>query len=266
MFYLILTIILLIFIIILLLVLLFKTIFKNFNNKNENLNNKNQEIDSLRKKVKKYKRIFPILNNEEHEYYQEVDSLKNKGILGEVSVKRDLERITEKHNLILFNDLYLALNETVVQIDHILIAKNCVFIIETKNWFINTFGSINDTNWFQIHGNIKKSVNSPIKQNYGHLKLVMSILKNNKNININDLHFYNLVVFVQNNLQLTNDFYSKNNIYFKALNFSQLDTYIDNILKENIFSYQDYVPDISVAILKCNEFKNIALHSKIVKY
>ncbi len=74
------------------------------------------------------------------------------------------------------------------------------------------------------------------------------------------MNFYNLVVFVENNLNLTSDFYFENNIYFKGLNFCDLNSYIESVLNEQSELCRDYSSYISISLLESNQFDNIFSH------
>jgi hypothetical protein len=59
------------------------------------------------------------------------------------------------------------------QIDHIVISPYGIFVIETKNYNGTIKGSRNDQNW-TVNGRFK--MYNPIKQNYGHVKALESLL------------------------------------------------------------------------------------------
>jgi hypothetical protein len=59
------------------------------------------------------------------------------------------------------------------QIDHIVISPYGIFVIETKNYNGKIKGSHNDQNW-TVNGRFK--MYNPLKQNYGHVKALQSVL------------------------------------------------------------------------------------------
>lgn len=60
------------------------------------------------------------------------------------------------------------------QIDHVVISPYCVFVIETKNYNGEIKGGRTDQQW--LVGNRYKMYN-PLKQNYGHIKAIESLIK-----------------------------------------------------------------------------------------
>ncbi len=50
----------------------------------------------LKNKLNKYKKIFPILNNEDYSYFKKNDYFQNRGDLGELIVKNQLEYLVKK--------------------------------------------------------------------------------------------------------------------------------------------------------------------------
>jgi len=94
----------------------------------------------------------------------------------------------------LFNNIIIkSKNNTSTQIDHIVVSKFGVFVIESKDLSGWIFGSNNSSTWTQsLPGAIKYKFQNPLRQNYGHLmalKELMPFVKDN---------FYNVVVFTGN--------------------------------------------------------------------
>lgn len=248
--------ILLLFLVIFIILLFFKLCkYKNY-------------IFSLLKRMKNYEKIYPLLKNYEFEEKYGFDKLKNKGLVGELFVKRELEIIAKQYDFILFNNLYLLFENRVVQIDHLLILNDCIFVIETKNWSFTTYGNIKNDKWIQYHGNEKKYIFSPIKQNNNHVKTIYSILRE-KNINLKDITFFNIVVFVNNNLKLKDVKQQYNLINLKALNLLELRFYIENQML-NFSKYFEEIESkrnvISRIILENNNYENIKIHQKQLNY
>lgn len=137
-----------------------------------------------------------------------------KGDKGEAKVIQELQKMTGDcyliNNLILLGD-----NNISHQFDHILIRPNGVFVIETKNYYGEIKGAINDTYWtkkFINKGRVRvdKFMN-PIKQNNAHIRFLKKVLGR-------DIPFINIVVFVDNDV-------SNLGIY-SVMNLSQLNTRI----------------------------------------
>ncbi|MBO4572509.1 MAG: NERD domain-containing protein [Clostridia bacterium] len=93
------------------------------------------------------------------------------------------------------NNLIVDNNGATSQIDHIVINPRGVFVIETKNYSGEIYGSENQREWTQVlaYGNVKNKLYNPLKQNATHVYNVKKIVGN--------LPVYSLVVFAQNNTE-----------------------------------------------------------------
>ena len=91
------------------------------------------------------------------------------------------------------NDLILVNEGKSSQIDHIVINPRGIFVIETKNYSGEIYGSESQREWTQVlaYGNVKNKLYNPLKQNATHVYNVKKI--------VGKLPVYSLVVFVQNN-------------------------------------------------------------------
>ena len=137
-----------------------------------------------------------------------------KGDIGEAKVIETLSLIKDEQYLI-NNLILLGDNNVSHQMDHILIRHNGVFVIETKNYYGNISGNIDDSMWvrhIRMRGRLqpKKFVN-PIKQNNAHIRYLKKVLGK-------DIPFINIVVFVDNDV-------SKLGIY-TVMNLEQLNSRI----------------------------------------
>lgn len=91
----------------------------------------------------------------------------------------------------LFNNIIInSKNNISTQIDHIIVSKFGIFVIESKDYSGWIFGNKDQHSWTQsMPGAIKFKFRNPILQNYGHLmalKEMMPFAKDN---------FFNIVVF-----------------------------------------------------------------------
>ena len=133
-----------------------------------------------------------------------------KGDKGEAKVIEELNKMKDEQYLI-NNLILLGENNISHQFDHILIRHNGVFIIETKNYYGDIKGNIDDTYWtksFMTRGKLKvEKFMNPIKQNNAHVRYLKKVLGK-------DVSFINFVVFVDNDV-------SKLGIY-SVMNLSQL--------------------------------------------
>ena len=115
-----------------------------------------------------------------------------RGKHGENRVKWVIGETVENEQYVI-NDLIVSNNENTAQIDHIVINPRGVFVIETKNYSGEIYGSENQREWTQVlaYGNVKNKLYNPLKQNATHIYNVKKIVGN--------LPIHSLVVFVQNN-------------------------------------------------------------------
>lgn len=115
-----------------------------------------------------------------------------RGKRGENSVKKIIGDTIENEQYII-NDLIVLNEGKTSQIDHIVINPQGVFVIETKNYSGEIYGSEKQQEWTQVlaYGKIKNKLYNPLKQNATHIYNVKKIIGN--------LPIHSLVVFVQNN-------------------------------------------------------------------
>jgi restriction system protein len=72
----------------------------------------------------------------------------------------------------LLNHLTFCTEDGTTQVDHILVCRFGVFVIETKHYSGWLFGGLNDQTWTQVHFARKFRFQNPIRQNYKHLAVV----------------------------------------------------------------------------------------------
>lgn len=98
-----------------------------------------------------------------------------RGQAGEVNVAARLKALP-KSDYTVFNDLLIQRGEYSSQIDHVVVSKYGVFVIETKNYKGMVYGGEYSEHWTQnIWGNKYKLYN-PILQNQGHVKALKAYL------------------------------------------------------------------------------------------
>ena len=95
--------------------------------------------------------------------------------MGEFWVKLELNKLSKKEYIIL-NDIMLEDQNGTHQIDHIVISKYGIFVIETKNYYGMIVGDEYQVNWTKYLGKNKYSFKNPIHQNYGHIKALEEVL------------------------------------------------------------------------------------------
>ena len=76
----------------------------------------------------------------------------------------------------LMNHLTIPLRDGTTQIDHVLVSRYGVFVIETKNYSGWIFGDAKDETWTQVQFRLKYKFQNPIFQNYRHIQAVRGLL------------------------------------------------------------------------------------------
>ncbi len=116
---------------------------------------------------------------------------KFRGFFGEFWVKRELNKLP-KDEYIVLNDIMINNNGT-HQIDHIVISKYGIFVIEMKNFYGIIIGKEKNDKWIQKFRSKKFYFPNPIHQNYGHIKTLEELLKIDYNKFISIVCFSNQV-------------------------------------------------------------------------
>jgi hypothetical protein len=104
-------------------------------------------------------------------------SPKTKGATGELRVKLSLGKDTPNEKYVI-NDLLLYNDNKSHQIDHIIIKKTGVFVIETKNYSGRIYGQDNQKEWTQVlaYGKEKNRFYNPLLQNKSHIYALSKII------------------------------------------------------------------------------------------
>jgi hypothetical protein len=88
------------------------------------------------------------------------------------------------HRLLLDREIYRALNNLTLptsngtaQIDHVLVSRFGIFVIEAKHYQGWIFGNEHQAQWTQcLPGGRKFRFQNPLRQNYRHIKAMMEFL------------------------------------------------------------------------------------------
>lgn len=99
-----------------------------------------------------------------------------KGMFGEALVSTLLRRSLEEDTYRLLNDLTLPSGAGTTQIDHVVLSRFGVFVIETKNMKGWIYGSPDQVQWTQVIYRHKSRFQNPLHQNYKHIKTIQSLL------------------------------------------------------------------------------------------
>lgn len=161
--------------------------------------------------------------------------IKIIGKAGEKYVRKELKKLDNTKYKIL-NDIMIETKNGTCQIDHIVVSKYGIFVIETKQYNGYITGSKYDKKWVRHLKNKKKVLyTNPIKQNYGHVISICELL------NIDESKVFNIVCIPSRaKLKIEDDGET---------------TRINNIL-DKITSYKeeiiDNIEEVYNKILSCN--------------
>lgn len=111
---------------------------------------------------------------------------KFRGYMGEFWVRKELEKLP-KDKYVVLNDIMLMIDNKTTQIDHIVVSKFGIFVIEMKNYFGFITGDEYVKEWIQYLGKNKYYFNNPIHQNYGHIQTLKKVL------NVDERYFISVV-------------------------------------------------------------------------
>jgi hypothetical protein len=95
---------------------------------------------------------------------------------GEALVSSRLRAAFRTPDYCLLNNVTLELEDGTTRIDHILVSRFGVFVIETKHYKGWIFGNPDDANWTQVLFNGKYKFQNPILQNKRHVRAVERVL------------------------------------------------------------------------------------------
>jgi hypothetical protein len=112
-----------------------------------------------------------------------------RGWIGELKSKATQKLFLDSKHYHIFNNVFVRGNERLTQIDHIIVSKYGVFVVETKDRGGRIFGTKTDTQWTQVFPNKKVRFQNPLRQNYLHKMSLAEFL----GIEHNKIH--SLIVF-----------------------------------------------------------------------
>lgn len=172
-----------------------------------------------------------------------------KGMKGELIVNILLRFHLDKNTYHLIKNVTLPAESGTTQIDHIIVSKYGIFVVETKNMKGWILGSERQKNWMQIIYRYKGSFQNPLHQNYKHTKTLESLLQ------IDPKKIFSLIVFVgdsefktemPDNVTDLQGFIryikSKNEILFNPLTVKNIVERIGELrLKENFQTHRNHV-------------------------
>ncbi len=117
-------------------------------------------------------------------------SPSSKGARGERRVNAVLDRQLPSREYKSFHDVILASSRGPTQIDHIVVSRYGIFVIETKNYTGWIFGNAKSKQWTQTIYRRKSRFQNPLHQNFKHTKAVELFLS------LSPKYVHSVVVFV----------------------------------------------------------------------
>lgn len=119
-------------------------------------------------------------------------SARFRGDPGERRVRATIRRRLNRREYRSLHDLTLPTLDGTTQIDHVIVSRFGVFVIETKNLSGWIFGDERSRRWTQVLFRRRYRFQNPLHQNYKHLKAVEKIL------DLEPRCLHSVVVFVGN--------------------------------------------------------------------
>ena len=100
-----------------------------------------------------------------------------KGWVGESVVNYGISRLDPTQYLSLKN-LYIphAFNDGTTEVDHVIVSRYGIFVIETKNYSGSIYGRAEDKQWTQVCRGQKNKFRYPLKQNDCHIRSLADFL------------------------------------------------------------------------------------------
>ncbi|HCE3215994.1 TPA: NERD domain-containing protein [Vibrio parahaemolyticus] len=112
-----------------------------------------------------------------------------KGVFGEFLVNRLLSKLPES-DYTLIKDVTLPTSDGTTQVDHIVVSKYGIFVVETKNMKGWIFGSARQKQWTQKIYRHSSKFQNPLRQNYKHIKALETLL------GCSEEHLHSVIVFI----------------------------------------------------------------------
>jgi predicted RNA-binding Zn-ribbon protein involved in translation (DUF1610 family) len=100
-----------------------------------------------------------------------------KGVLGEWLVNLIIKLSFKQPDYYLFKDVLLPTAKGTTQIDHVLVSRFGIFVIETKNMKGWIFGKENQAKWLQQIYKHKAYFQNPVHQNFKHKRALEAVLE-----------------------------------------------------------------------------------------
>ncbi|EGQ8517873.1 nuclease [Vibrio parahaemolyticus] len=112
-----------------------------------------------------------------------------KGVFGEFLVNRLLSKLPES-DYTLIKDVTVPTNDGTTQVDHVVVSRYGIFVVETKNMKGWIFGSARQKQWTQKIYRHSSKFQNPLHQNYKHIKALETLL------GCSEEHLHSVIVFI----------------------------------------------------------------------
>ncbi len=100
---------------------------------------------------------------------------KLKGKLGEANINFWIKRLLDEGYQLIPNVTLPTADDRTTQIDHIIVSRYGIFVIETKTYKGWIFGGERDAEWTQVIYKNKERFQNPLRQNYKHVKTLSEL-------------------------------------------------------------------------------------------
>nr|WP_081415099.1 NERD domain-containing protein [Ectobacillus panaciterrae] len=108
--------------------------------------------------------------------YRSKNFYKIKGRAGEKKIQNHLSKLNKDEYIVMYDLTIQTERGKTTQIDHLVISRAGIFVIETKNYDGWILGNEKDPKWTQMIYTRKVRFYNPIWQNYGHIKAIEHLL------------------------------------------------------------------------------------------
>lgn len=112
-----------------------------------------------------------------------------KGWFGEAQGALAKHLLLDKSIYTTLNNITIPTSNGTTQIDHVVVSKYGIFVIETKNMKGWIFGDEKSPQWTQNLYGRKFRFQNPLRQNYRHIRALAEFLE------LDDAHFHSVVMF-----------------------------------------------------------------------
>lgn len=113
-----------------------------------------------------------------------------KGMLGEAIVNLSAKYLLDRSEYHLIKNVTLPVEEGTTQIDHVIVSRFGIFVIETKNMKGWIFGDARQKTWTQKIYKHSTKFQNPLHQNYKHVKALENLLE------LDGTAIHSVIVFV----------------------------------------------------------------------